>query len=199
MATIPLTISDIFLPVGDDLDLKAELDGKVIPDLSRAIQELPDVAWSAFSEEMQFAFAKALDIKLADVVAGAWSKLKQLRDYCGRKPDDPDKPFSVALARHEVVSNHQPGIDILLGEKVIGQIVVEVELSLTLKGIVLSVRDDHIIAVASGKFSGAGSLKYQGATLIEKTTKEYDIPGKWIFDRPFPLPCRQAEATSDAK
>ena len=133
------------------------------------------------------------------MVAEGWSKLNQLRDYCGRKPEDEEKPFSVALAGHEVVSSHQPGVDVLLGEKVIGRIVVDVELSLSLKGIVLSVRDDHIIAVASGKFSGAGSLKYQGATLIEKATKEYDIPGKWIFDRPFPLPCRQAEATSDAK
>jgi hypothetical protein len=194
MGSVPLTIADIFLPSEGDFDIKAELDGKVISDLSKEIKQLPDVAWSAFSEEIEFALGKALDINLLDVVAEGWSKLKQLRDYCGRKLDDENKPFSVALAQHEVVSSHQPGIDVLLGEKVIAQIVVEVELSLTLKGIVLSVRDDHIIAVASGKFTGAGSVKYRGATLIEKSTKEYDIPGKWIFERPFPLPCRQVAA-----
>jgi len=194
MGSVPLTIADIFLPSEGEFDIKAELDGKVISDLSKEIKQLPDVAWSAFSEEIEFALGKALDINLLDVVAEGWSKLKQLRDYCGRKPDDENKPFSVALAQHDVVSSHQPGIDVLLGEKVIAQIVVEVELSLTLKGIVLSVRDDHIIAVASGKFASTGSVKYRGATLIEKSTKEYDIPGKWIFDRPFPLPCRQAAA-----
>jgi hypothetical protein len=194
MGSVPLTIADIFLPSECDFDIKAELDGKVISDLSKEIKQLPDVAWSAFSEEIEFALGKALDINLLDVVAEGWSKLKQLRDYCGRKLDDENKPFSVALAQHDVVSSHQPGIDVLLGEKVIAQIVVEVELSLTLKGIVLSVRDDHIIAVASGKFTGAGSVKYRGATLIEKSTKEYDIPGKWIFERPFPLPCRQVAA-----
>ena len=189
MGPVPVTISDIFLPVGDEPGIKAQLDEKVIPDMAREVQALPNVAWSAFSDEIQFAFAKALDIKLIDVVAGAWTKLKELRDYCGRKQDDPDRPFSVALARHEVISNHQPGIDILLGEKVIGRIVVDLELSLTLKGVVLSVQDDHIVAVASGKFAGAGALKYHGATLIEKSTEDYDIPGQWTFDRPFPLPC----------
>lgn len=196
MGSIPVTISDIFLPVGAGVDIKAELDGKVIPDLCREIQELPDIAWSAFSEEIQFAFAKALDIKLIDVVAGAWAKLKELRDYCGRKPDDPDKPFQVALARHEVLSSHQPGIDILLGSKVIGRIVVDLELSLTLMGIVLSIQDDHIVAVASGKFAAAGSIKYRDATLIEKKSEEYNIPGTWILDRPFPLPCRQDQAAA---
>ena len=195
MPSTPVTLSDIFLPAGEAVGMKAELDGKVIPDLAREIQELPDIAWSGFNEEIQFAFAQALDIKLVDVVAGAWSKLKQLREYCGRKPEDPNKPFSVALAQHEVQSSHQPGIDILLGEKVIGRIVVDLELSLTLKGIVLSVRDDHIVAIASGKFAGAGAIKYRGATLIKKETDEYDIPGQWTFERPFPLPCRQAVAS----
>jgi hypothetical protein len=191
MQSTPVTLSDIFVPVDDGVDIKAQLDGKVIPDLCREIEELPDVAWSALSEEMQFAFAKALDIKLIDVVLGAWSKLKELRDYCGRKPDEADKPFSVALARHDVVSTHQPGIDILLGKKVIGQIIVDLELTLTLTGIILSIRDDHIVAIASGRFAGAGAIKYRGATLIERKTEEYEIPGKWTFDRPFPLPCRQ--------
>ena len=196
MATsVPRTIADIFLPAEGHFDIRAELDGKVISDLSEEIKQLPDVAWSAFSEEIQFALGKALDIDLLDVVAEGWSKLNQLRDYCGRKQDDEDKPFSVALAQHDVVSSHQPGIDVLLGEKVIGRIVVDVELSLTLKGVVLSIRNDHIIAVASGKFAGAGSVKYRGAALIERSTEEYDIPGRWIFDRPFPLPCRQQPAT----
>jgi hypothetical protein len=194
MGSVPLTIADIFLPAGSSFDIKAELDGKMISDLSKEIKQLPDIAWSAFSEEIEFALGKALDIDLLDLVAEGWSKLQQLRDYCGRKPDDENKPFSVALAQHDVVSSHQPGIDVLLGEKVIARIVVDVELSLTLKGIVLSVRDDHIVAIASGKFAGAGSVKYRGATLIEKSTEEYDIPGKWIFDRPFPLPCRQQAA-----
>ncbi|HJR21542.1 MAG TPA: hypothetical protein VJ822_07970 [Dongiaceae bacterium] len=194
MESVPLTIADIFLPAESNFDIKAELDGKIISDLSEEIKQLPDIAWSAFDEEIQFALGKALDINLLDVVAEGWSKLKQLRDYCGRKPDDGDKPFSVALAQHKVISNHQPGIDVLLGEKVIGRIVVDVELSLTLKGIVLSIRDDHIIAVASGKFAAAGSVKYRGATLVEKATREYDIPGKWVFDRPFPMPCRQEVA-----
>jgi hypothetical protein len=190
MGSVPVTIADIFLPAGSVFDIKAELDGKVISDLSKEIKQLPDVAWSAFSEEIEFALGKALDINLLDVVAEGWSKLKQLRDYCGRKPDDENKPFSVALAQHDVVSSHQPGIDVLLGEKVIAKIIVDVELSLALKGIILSVRDDHIIAIASGKFTATGSVKYRGATLIEKSTKEYDIPGKWTFERPFPLPCR---------
>lgn len=194
MGSVPVTIADIFLPADGSFDIKAELDGKVITDLSKEIKQLPDVAWSAFSEEIEFALGKALDINLLDVVAEGWAKLKQLRDYCGRKPDDENKPFSVVLAQHDVVSSHQPGIDVLLGEKVIARIVVDVKLTLTLKGIVLSVRDDHIIAVASGKFTGAGAVKYRGATLIEKSTKEYDIPGKWTFDRPFPLPCRQKVA-----
>ena len=191
MGSVPLTIADIFLPVGSKFDIKAEMDGRVISDLSEEIKELPDVAWSAFSEEIQFALGKALDINLLDVVAEGWSKLNKLRDYCGRKLEDEEKPFSVALAQHEVVSSHQPGVDVLLGEKVIARIVVDVELSLSLKGIVLSIRDDHIVAVASGKFSGAGSLKYRGATLIEKSTPDHDVPGKWVFDRPFPLPCHQ--------
>jgi hypothetical protein len=194
MGSVPLTIADIFLPVESKFDIKAEMDGKVISDLSKEIKELPDVAWSAFSEEIQFALGKALDINLLDVVAEGWSKLNKLRDYCGRKLEDEEKPFSVALAEHAVVSSHQPGVDVLLGEKVIGRIVVDVELTLSLKGIVLSIRDDHIVAVASGRFSGAGSVKYRGATLIEKSTPDYDVPGKWVFDRPFPLPCHQEAA-----
>jgi len=196
MPNTPITLSDIFLPPGEGLDIKAKLDDKVIPDLTQEIHELPDIAWSAFSEEIQFAFSKALDVKLIDVVIGAWSKLKQLRDYCGRKSEDPDKPFSVALAEHEVHSNHQPSVDILLGEKVIGRIVIDVELSLNLTGIVLSIQDDHIVAIASGRFSGTGAIKYHDATLIEKKTKEYEIPGKWTFDRPFPLPCRHDQAAA---
>ena len=196
MPATPVTLSDIFLPPGEGLDIKAQLDGKVIPDLAQDMHELPDIAWSAFSEEIQFAFSKALDVKLIDVVIGAWSKLKQLREYCGRKPEDPDKPFSVALAQHEVLSSHQPSVDILLGEKVIGRIVVDLELTLSLTGIVLSILDDHIVAIASGKFSGAGAIKYHDATLIEKKTKEYEIPGKWTLERPFPLPCRQDHAAA---
>lgn len=189
MQSTPVTLSDIFLPAGETIDMKVKLDGKVLSDLSDEVQALPDVAWSAFNEEIQFALAKALDIKLIDVVAGAWAKLKQLRDYCGRKADDPDRPLSVALARHDVQSIHQPSVEILLGDKVIGRIVVDLELSLTLTGIILYIEDDHITAVASGKFAGTGAVKYRGATLIEKATKDYDIPGKWVFDRPFPLPC----------
>lgn len=191
MGSVPLTIADIFLPAESSFDIKAELDGRVLTDLSEEIKQLPDIAWSAFADEIEFALGKALDVNLIDVVVEGWTKLKQLRDYCGQKQEDADKPFSVALAQHDVVSSHQPGIDVLLGEKVIGRIVVDVDLSLTLKGVVLTIRDDHIIAVASGKFTGAGSVKYRGATLIEKSTPEYNIPGKWTFDRPFPLPCRQ--------
>src|SRR5262245_44422380 len=108
MGSVPLTIADIFLPAEGKFDIKAELDGKVLTDLSEEVKQLPDIAWSAFAGEIEFALGKALDVNLIDVVVEGWTKLKQLRDYCGRKQDDADKPFSVALAQHDVVSSHQP-------------------------------------------------------------------------------------------
>jgi hypothetical protein len=143
--------------------------------------DLPAAMWSVVQRQIGVALADALSLPLSGILAGAWNKYQPLWEYCDPARHPPEESNQVPLATHTVASTHRPFIEIVLGEKAIGSLEFEVELSVTFKSAVLTIQDGKFREIATGDAGVEGSLSCGEALLIKRAIGEYTLPGKLSF------------------
>jgi hypothetical protein len=93
----------------------------------------------------------------------------------------------VPLAPHTVASKHRPFIELALGEKAIGALEFEVELSVKLEAAVLTIRDGKFREIATGEAEVEASLSCEGSTLVKRELGDYKLPGRISFGEGIPI------------
>ena len=144
MSAIPLTIGEFFENNLDEEVLVKSLEPEKQDKLNDAVKGIPDLTWNSVTEEVRGAYRNLFKIDMLDIFCGAWVKLKELQAYRDKEKHPPGEVALVPLAEHTISSKHKPHIDIMLGEKRLFEIPIEVLLKFKLKSFVLKIQDGCI-------------------------------------------------------
>jgi hypothetical protein len=144
---------------------------------TRLLHRLPGIRWPAVLAEISQQAKGMFDFDLVDILAGAWSKCRELAKYSDRQKYPVQQTYLVPLAKHTLNSTYHPFLEILINDNPVGKVVFDVMLSLTVEGFVLTVQDATIKKVLAGSCQGKGTIALGRAVLIEKTLAAIRLPG----------------------
>lgn len=118
-----------------------------------------------------------LDIGLTEILARAWNTGRELHRYRDREAYPADRTFEVDLARHKVVSRHQPRVEVWAGGQKRGEVGFTAKVEISLEGIRLHIRDGRILKIETGDCQAKGSLHCESFLLCERKTSPLRLPG----------------------
>ena len=114
-----------------------------------------------------------LGVEAGDVLVRGWAKGTALREAASRTLEQQTQEI-VELARHKIVSTHEPKIEVVVDRTRVGTIGFTVVLSLDIHVVDAVVVDGRIASVASGEADATASLSCEN-TLIKSATRTIDL------------------------
>lgn len=153
-------------------------------------EECKGLPWSFTATDVTKKIKDLLDIDVAGIMVGAWSKYREVLKYADSKQYPPTDTYLVSLAEHTVSSTHHPYIDVTVNEKPVGRIEFEVKITLTLKGIILTIKGGRIMSIKTGSCKGKGTITYKGVPVFERQTDSFTLPGTIELGQGIPIPGR---------
>ncbi len=182
----PPTLRALF----DATDIDAHRLERVLNRRSRPIAEAAGLARADIAQRLApaalDALRAALDIALADVMARAWLPLPELREAAQLSASG--RPYLAPLARHRLVSEHAPGLEIAYDGEPIERIAARASVSFSIEAMEIVMRDGAIAAIRNGFYSGAGSLSLDGVGLAVLPTRAYAVGAETPLRRPLRPP-----------
>jgi hypothetical protein len=134
-----------------------------------------EISWALACDEIVKRIGDLLDIRVVNILAGAWNKHRELMKYSDRSKYSPDETILVHLVDHTIKSIHNPCILILVNNDEIGRINFEIAISLTLQGIILKIQNGRIKEAMAGSWKGKGTLKCEKFLLLETETESFNL------------------------
>jgi len=122
-----------------------------------------------------------LDISLLDIIVRAWNEHSLFEKYLDPEKYDPKESVLISLKRHSISSSHSPHIDVSLNGQKLGQIDFQIDLALTIEGIILELRGGELREIRFGNMKGRGTLKCEDLVLLKRDTGTIEFPGKVRF------------------
>ena len=141
------------------------------------LKDANDVCWPTAYDTVVDKVGDLLNIRLSEIMIGAWKKYSLLLKYCDPTRYGPDETFLVPLAEHTISSTHKPYIEIHVNEEPVTKIHFPIMLSLVLEGFVLKVQGGKIKEIQTGTCRGKGEIQCEGVTIREKQTDTCTLPG----------------------
>lgn len=136
------------------------------------------IAWSLVKAEAAMRLQEALKVDALELIAGAWSKARDLKKYADSARYPPDQSIVVHLGEHKVSCRMQPVIEIMLNQISLPAIRFNFELVANFKSAALDIRGGAIRAVLPGSCAAQAVLRYKGVKLKEERTPEVRFPGR---------------------
>jgi hypothetical protein len=181
MGSVPLTVSELLSldPEGSVADATLAASEGIRSLLEDIGGLIPPAARQALAAAVERALPAAMKLPLEPVLAGGWNKLRVVFKYRDTQKYPSHEVYLVSLGAPAITSTHHPYIEVLLnGQPLpIPKFELDLVLSLTFETAVLRIQDAKIKAVQAGKCRGKGTLKYKGAILLDRATKEFALPG----------------------
>ncbi len=118
-----------------------------------------------------------LNISLPEVAGAAWNKYQVLRKYADPKQYPPGETIVAPLVTHIITSIHKPYVEMLVGDKPVGRVDFEINLELTLEGVLLSIRGGKIVEMRIGSCQGKGRVSCEGVVIAKREKKPWLLPG----------------------
>lgn len=151
------------------------------------LKEAEEVSWPAAFNEIIKKIGDLLNISIPHIMVMAWNKYRILLKYLDREKYSPDETFLVPLAEHTIKSEHHPYIEILINEKPVGKIDFNINISLTLKGIMLKIEGGKIKEILTGTCKGKGTITFEKLAIMEKETESFSLPGSIDLGKGIPI------------
>ena len=105
------TLNDVFGLSGQEYKKRVLRHAKKQADLSAAAHEAhgagKDALWRRFLERQCERLPELLDVDLAKIIARAWNKHQDLREYAEKSRRKPNEPVEVALVDHRIRSQRR--------------------------------------------------------------------------------------------
>jgi hypothetical protein len=152
--------------------------------VSKGIKE---IRWPVTFNEIIKKVEDLLNISLSDIMVTAWNKYRMLLKYTDKKKYSSNETFLVPLAEHTIKSEHKPYIEILINDKSVGKIDFNINISFTLKGIILKIRDGKIKEIQTGSCKGKGTIKCEDLVILEKETESFSLQGSINLGEGIPI------------
>lgn len=140
-------------------------------------KESTAIKWPVALNEITKKVGDLLNISVIDIILKAWNKYRELLKYTDKEKYPPDMSVLVPLAEHTIKSEHKPYLEILINEKPAGKIDFNINISLTLKGMILKIQDGKIKEIKTGSCKGKGNVKLEDFVIMERETDSISLPG----------------------
>lgn len=127
-----------------------------------------------------------MSVNLADVAAAGWKKYDALKKAARSTRDDRDATELVSLTTHKITSSHHPSIDLSLDGKRLATVEIELEVALTIVGMIAVVKQARLMEIQAGSCTASGSLAIQGVEMIKRQRK-FDLRGAFRLGNGVPL------------
>ncbi|MCK8464075.1 hypothetical protein MUY35_09455 [Aliiroseovarius sp. S1339] len=132
---------------------------------------------STLKVALEKAVNDALAISPLEELMKAWKGLRQVADLIGAKGPEDRKPRHVTIASHTLKASFTPNIVIELGKLVkIRKLPVPVAFNLKIEGLIITVVDRRIVAIAAGRAKPTVTVKVEGVTILKETLPTIDLP-----------------------
>lgn len=146
---------------------------RVVEELTRQVQappgELVRKAAEASGELLQ-------GIDLGSVLLNGWSKYRALRAAALRTLDHPGTGQMVPLLEHEIVSHHEPWVEVQVNGHPVARLTFGVDLKLKLALVQASIRAGRLMRLTAGTCTATISCSMQGIELASRDLVEVHLP-----------------------
>jgi hypothetical protein len=139
---------------------------------SAATTVVPKGALALIRRQVADAALEVLEIPFSDVLTGAWSRYSELMQAAELTRANPGRREDVVLAEHTVTSEHHPHVDVLVDDRLVTSIHLQVELVCTVRALTVAVERAAIVEVGSGSAHLELSV---GADDVPLWTREHDF------------------------
>jgi hypothetical protein len=155
--------------------------------LKTGLVDLRRLDWGDLAIEIAQKLEQMFDIRLTDVLTAAWRDYEAVAECADPAKHPPDETISLPMVDHSIERSLRPCLEVVIGARPPIRIAFEIACGLELKGVVLKIQDAAIRAIRIGSCRIKGSVKCEGATLIERATKELDLPGRIVLPHGIPI------------
>jgi hypothetical protein len=124
------------------------------------------------------ALDQLLDIRVIDIVLGAWKKMSAIQAFATDEHLRSKKTHKFTLTEHKVRSNHSPKIELFVYDKKVTELPVDITLTFVIAKTYLMIKHGRIVEVRIGGCQVSGTIGCLGQTFYEKTSTEMDFPPK---------------------
>ena len=191
MNTVPLTLSQFFSLKDKELSpdrLSAIESGEQVSAVKGLVlKQTKGVGWGVIKEEIFKKLGDLLEISIPDILVAAWNKYEILLKYLDREKYPPNESFLVPLAEHCITSEHHPYVEILVNDQPVGKIGFDINVALTLEGIILKIQDGKIKEIFTGTCKGKGTISCDNIVILEKKTESVPLPGAIDLGQGIPI------------
>jgi len=142
----------------------------------RLIQETRGIKWTAAMPDLAPRICELLDIRIPDVLVGAWKKAKEVHTQLEESKKTPEKIVYLELAQHTIDYQSKPFIDVRIKSATVKKIEIAVQLGFNLKGFVLKIQNGGIKEIQTGHCEAKGTIKYGNLTIAEKKLEPIKLP-----------------------
>jgi hypothetical protein len=191
MNTVPLTLSQFFSLKDKELSpdrLSAIESGEQVSAVKGLVlKQTKGVGWGVIKDEIFKKLVDLLEISIPYILVAAWNKYEILLKYLDREKYPPNESFLVPLAEHCITSEHHPYVEILVNDQPVGKIGFDINVALTLEGIILKIQDGKIKEIFTGTCKGKGTISCDNIVILEKKTESVPLPGSIDLGQGIPI------------
>ena len=181
MSETNITLRDLFSVSGEEIAGAPPLGIRVHAETTAVKEQLDSLAkgvsWGAVKDTVGDSVVQLLDVPVLDIVLGGWKKMAKVMEYADLRKYPKGKTNLVPLSEHTIKSQHHPYLEVSVKGRQVGKLVFDIELSLTLEGLVMRIQDAAIKAIQSGVLKGNGIISMKGVPLVKKTFARISLPG----------------------
>jgi hypothetical protein len=158
---------------------------------------VPATQWASAASQVIALLRKELnDLSLPALLAKGWATYAPLKQYAEEGKYPPEQVCVVPLFKHTLSSIHHPVIEMRLDGLSAGKVNFEVNLSLTFQDVALEIQNKRFLGVKTGSAEGSGTLKCEGAQILERKFGKIELPGSISFGSGYPINPFAAEGVS---
>ncbi len=151
---------------------KSLLEGEGGPKLKAV-----DPDGSTLKAAVEKAVDDALAISPVKALLKAWKGLEQVGALMGEEGPEDDKPRQVSIASHSLKAKFTPHILIELGKVIeLRKLPVPVTFTLKIEGLIVTVTNRQITAIAAGRAKPTVEVKVEGTTVFKEALPTINLP-----------------------
>jgi len=120
---------------------------------------------------------RLLDISLNDIMMGAWTKMRAIREFAQGEKLSSGRTHKYVLTEHKITSKHAPKIELFVYDNKVAEVVVDISLTLVIAKTKLLIKQGRIMEVRISGCQAMGRLSCLGQTILERQSTELDFPG----------------------
>ena len=155
--------------------------------LKAALKSKGRIALADVEKEMGNAYRRALNVKLIDIFAGAWSGVTQVAELGDTTKYPPGEKHFVPLANHRITSDHRPKVEVLVDGMPLVSLTLDVNLQAQFDAAVLEVEGGHIHAIKPGGCLAAASVSCRGVPIASTSSRRLALPAEIELQPPFAI------------